>query len=113
MVTASSCLAQPGAFDDVTEVNIPTFQPGTGEFYFYIKTLLSLALAQTDNQFGPVILVPDSEVVGQEEQFSQLAMGTTDINWSITTIKREQQHCCAGAFNRRSVWLSGAPGTGR
>jgi len=114
MVTASSCLAQPGAFDDVTEVNIPTFQPGTGEFYFYIKTLLSLALAQTDNQFGPVILVPDSEVVGQEEQFSQLAMGTTDINWSITTIKREQQHIAvrvpltAGLFGYRVLLVRAA-----
>ncbi len=104
-----SCLAQPGAFDDVTEVNIPNFQPGTGEFYFYIKTLLSLALAQTDNQFGPVILVPDSEVASQQEQFTQLTQGTTDINWSITTIKREQQHIAvrvpltAGLFGYRVI----------
>ncbi|MDG6099400.1 amino acid ABC transporter substrate-binding protein [Alteromonas sp. ZYF713] len=109
VVAASSCLAQPGAFDDVTEVNIPTFQRGTGEFYFYIKTLLSLALAQTDNQFGPVILVPDSEVASQQEQFNQLTQGTTDINWSITTIKREQQHIAvripltAGLFGYRVI----------
>ncbi|MBR9794121.1 MAG: amino acid ABC transporter substrate-binding protein [Gammaproteobacteria bacterium] len=109
VVAASSCLAQPGAFDDVTEVNIPTFQHGTGEFYFYIKTLLSLALAQTDNQFGPVILVPDSEVASQQEQFNQLTQGTTDINWSITTIKREQQHIAvripltAGLFGYRVI----------
>lgn len=109
LVTASSCLAQPGAFDDVTEVNIPTFYPGTGEFYFYIKTLLSLALAQTDNQFGPVILVPDSEVANQEEQFSQLTLGTTDINWSVTTSTREQQHIAvripltAGLFGYRVI----------
>ena len=109
MLAASSCQAQPGAFDDVTEVNIPNFQRGTDEFYFYIRTLLSLALAQTDNQFGPVILVPDSEVASQQEQFNQLTQGTTDINWSITTIKREQQHIAvrvpltAGLFGYRVI----------
>ena len=111
MLAASSCLAHSGAVDDVTEVNIPNFQPGTGEFYFYIKTLLSLAFAQTDDQFGPVILVPDSEVASQEEQFRRLTLGTTDVNWSITSIKREQQHIAvrvpltAGLFGYRVILI--------
>ena len=111
MLAASSCLAHSGVVDDVTEVNIPNFQPGTGEFYFYIKTLLSLALAQTDDQFEPVILVPDSEVASQEEQFRRLTLGTTDVNWSITSIKREQQHIAvrvpltAGLFGYRVILI--------
>jgi len=105
--TSANGLAQPTAFGEVSEINIPTYQPGTGEFYFYIKTLLSLALAQTDNQYGPVILVPDAQVVSQEQQFEELTLGLTDITWSITTIKREQQHIAvrvpltAGLFGYR------------
>ena len=105
--TSASGLAQPTAFGEVSEIHIPTYQPGTGEFYFYIKTLLSLALAQTDNQYGPVILVPDARVVSQEQQFEELTLGLTAITWSITTIKREQQHIAvrvpltAGLFGYR------------
>ncbi|WP_296050304.1 transporter substrate-binding domain-containing protein [uncultured Alteromonas sp.] len=110
----NTCQAQPNAFNDVSQINIPTYQPGTGEFYFYIKTLLSLALAQTDNQYGPVILVPDAQVVSQQKQFEELARGRTDITWSITTIKREQQHIAvrvpltAGLFGYRVILVRAA-----
>lgn len=92
MLSMHYSVAQPNAPLPVTEVRIPNFQPGTGDFYFYIKTLLSLALAQTDAQYGPVILLPNNQLTSQQEQFDNLSSGTTDITWSVTSIERENRN---------------------
>ncbi|GGF79338.1 transporter substrate-binding domain-containing protein [Alteromonas lipolytica] len=84
-------MANPLPKESVEDVVIPTFQPGTGDFYFYIKTLLNLALTQSEQQFGPVVLKTNPQRTTQAEQFNNLKLGITDITWSVTTIKREQQ----------------------
>lgn len=100
-------MAQPARSRNVTKIIIPNYQPGTGDFYFYMKTLLGLALAQTDGAYGPVLLVSEQEILTQELEFENMTQGLTDINWSVTTIKREQQHIAlripltAGLFGYR------------
>ncbi len=75
-----------------TRVYIPNYEPGTTDIYHYVVTLLNLAMAQTESDYGPVQIVANPTATPQQRQFLNLRSGQTDIMWSVTTFEREQHH---------------------
>lgn len=73
-------------------VYIPNYEPGTTDIYHYVVTLLNLALAQTETEFGPVQIIANPEATSQQQQLLNLRSGKTDIMWSVTTLEREQNN---------------------
>ena len=75
-----------------TRVYIPNYEPGTTDIYHYVVTLLNLAMAQTESEYGPVQIIANPAATPQQRQFLNLRNGRTDIMWSVTTFEREQHH---------------------
>ena len=73
-------------------VYIPNYEPGTTDIYHYVVTLLNLAMAQTESEYGPVQIIANPTATPQQRQFLNLRSGQTDIMWSVTTFEREQHH---------------------
>ncbi len=73
-------------------VYIPNYEPGTTDIYHYVVTLLNLALAQTETEFGPVQIIANPKATSQQQQLLNLRSGHTDIMWSVTNLEREQNN---------------------
>ena len=73
-------------------VYIPNYEPGTTDIYQYVVTLLNLAMALTEPEFGPVQIIANPAPTPQQRQFLNLRNGQTDIMWSVTTYAREQEN---------------------
>lgn len=73
-------------------LRLPNIHPGRDPVYAYAKTLLSKALAVTEDKYGSFELQVSEQEVAQERQLRSLEHDMLDITWSVSSIDREKQH---------------------
>ncbi|WP_414828602.1 hypothetical protein [Alteromonas sp. H39] len=91
VVSPAAVLADESSQPAVQRLSIPHQVDTTYGIHNYIVEVLTRALALTEQEYGPFLLVGEQEAAVQSRQLRNLEEGVSDIIWMISDRDREQQ----------------------